>query len=221
MTTTSTAVSVEAERNAKLDADLLLPDVANSIVLFVHGSGSGRASPRNRHVADVLYDRGIASLLVDLLTPHEQRVDQDTFHLRFDIPLLARRVIGAIDWLTEQPRTRGLHIGLYGASTGASGALVAAADRPDEVRAVVSRGGRPDLAGDRLPQIRCPVLLIVGSQDPDVLRINRLAEETLRCPVILTVIPGASHLFEEPGTLEQAGKAAAEWYEKYLLGMED
>lgn len=221
MNTTSTAVSVTVENGVQLEADWVLPDGATGIVLFAHGSGSGRTSPRNRHVADLFFERRIGSLLLDLLTPKEQQADELTRHLRFDIPLLAGRLTGAIDWLLDQPSTRGLHLGLYGASTGAAAALIAAAKRPDEVRAVVSRGGRPDLAGSFLPDVRCPVLLIVGSLDTDVIELNRQAEEKLRCPVILHVVPGASHLFEEPGTLDRAAQAALNWYEKYLLGVED
>lgn len=199
-----------------LDGDLVIPDTAKGIVLFAHGSGSGRHSPRNRMVAETLNERGLGTLLVDLLTPEEEEVDRVTGELRFDIDLLARRLIGAIDWLREEPTTSSLSIGLFGASTGAAGALVAAAERPDEVAAVVSRGGRPDLAFDALPQVRAPTLLIVGGLDPVVIELNRQAWDYIRAEKRLVVVPGATHLFEEPGVLEAVARLAADWFWRFL-----
>lgn len=199
-----------------LDGDLVIPDTAKGIVLFAHGSGSGRHSPRNRMVAETLNERGLGTLLVDLLTPEEEEVDRVTGELRFDIDLLARRLIGAIDWLREEPTTSSLSIGLFGASTGAAGALVAAAERPDEVAAVVSRGGRPDLAFDALPQVRAPTLLIVGGLDPVVIELNRQAWDYIRAEKRLVVVPGATHLFEEPGVLEAVARLAADWFSRFL-----
>jgi pimeloyl-ACP methyl ester carboxylesterase len=171
-------------------------------VLFAHGSGSSRNSPRNRRVAQALVDSGAATLLMDLLTADEERLDQRTREHRFDIEMLGRRLTGAVDWLTADPRTAGLPVVTFGASTGAAAALIAAAERPDRVRGVISRGGRPDLAVDALPGVRAPVLLIVGGRDPQVLELNRAAAARLSSTVDLVVVPGATHLFEEPGTLD-------------------
>ncbi|MFF8288774.1 dienelactone hydrolase family protein [Streptomyces sp. NPDC016309] len=195
-----------------LDGDLVLPRDARGVVAFAHGSGSSRHSPRNRAVAGVLQEAGLGTLLMDLLTAAEERVDMVTAELRFDVPLLGRRVSGAVDWLRDRPDTGGLPVGLFGASTGAAAALVAAAARPERVRAVVSRGGRPDLAGAVLADVRAPVLLVVGGHDQEVLRLNEEAARRLTAPCALRVIPGATHLFEEPGTLEQAADAAREWF---------
>lgn len=194
-----------------LDADLVVPPGARGIVVFAHGSGSGRGSPRNRQVARTLQDAGLATLLLDLLTAEEER----TRDLRFDIGLLAGRLVGALDWLADRPDTAGLVPGLFGASTGAGAALVAAAHRPERVDAVVSRGGRPDLAGDTLPGVRAPTLLIVGGQDRTVLDLNRAALERLAGGE-LAVIPGATHLFEEPGALEQVAGLARDWFARHL-----
>jgi dienelactone hydrolase len=213
--TTATQVRVPVG-DAALDGDLVVPDGAAGIVLFAHGSGSSRHSRRNRMVAEKLNGQGFGTLLVDLLTAEEEEVDRVTAEPRFDIDLLAGRLIGATDWLREQPTTSSLGIGLFGASTGAAGALVAAAERPGEVGAVVSRGGRPDLAGDALPRVRAPTLLIVGGRDPVVLELNRQAQEHLRNENQLVVVPGATHLFEEPGALEVVSSLAAEWFSRYL-----
>ncbi len=213
--TTATQIRVPVG-DVSLEGDLVIPDTAKGIVLFAHGSGSGRQSPRNRMVADTLNERGFGTLLVDLLTPDEEEVDRVTGELRFDIDLLARRLIGAMDWLRDEPTTSDLRIGLFGASTGAAGALVAAAERPDEVAAIVSRGGRPDLAQDALPRVRAPTLLIVGGLDTVVIELNRQAWEHIRAEKRLVVVPGGTHLFEEAGALEAVASLAAEWFSRYL-----
>jgi dienelactone hydrolase len=199
-----------------LEADIALPQEARGVVLFAHGSGSSRHSPRNRYVAEQLQHAGLATVLADLLTAEEERIDALTAELRFDIGLLATRLAALTDWLTGQERTAGLGIGLFGASTGAAAALVAAAVRPAAVRTVVSRGGRPDLAGEYLPQVRQPVLLMVGGEDPVVIDLNRKAMEKLGGETRLVIIPGATHLFEEPGTLEQVAQLARDWFVEHL-----
>ncbi|MGW0776623.1 dienelactone hydrolase family protein [Streptomyces sp. NPDC002835] len=214
MATATQTVSLDAD-GITLTGDLVLPDATRGIVCFAHGSGSSRHSPRNREVAGVLQRSGLATLLMDLLGEDEERVDRVTAELRFDIPLLGRRVTAAIDRLGERADTAGLPLGLFGASTGAAAALVAAAERADRVRAVVSRGGRPDLAGAALPAVRAPVLLIVGGEDRQVLGMNEEAAAELTAEHRVLVIPGATHLFEEPGTLEAAADAARDWF----LGM--
>jgi dienelactone hydrolase len=201
-----------------LEGDLTLPEGARGIVLFAHGSGSSRLSPRNRYVAQLLNEAKLATLLMDLLTPQEEAVDRRTGHLRFDIGLLALRLIFATDWLARQDETRQLRVGYFGASTGAAAALVAAAERTEVVDAVVSRGGRPDLAGPALPLVEAPTLLIVGGNDPEVIQLNRQALAQLRCEKRLVVVPGATHLFEEPGALDQVAQYAREWFERYLAG---
>ncbi|MBI0297706.1 dienelactone hydrolase family protein [Streptomyces sp. PRKS01-29] len=201
-----------AADDAMLVGDLALPDRPIGVVAFAHGSGSSRHSPRNRAVARVLQDADLATLLFDLLTEAEERVDAITAELRFDIPLLGRRLVAAVNWLDGHPATAGLPVGLFGASTGAAAALTAAAERPERVTAVVSRGGRPDLAGGALNRVRAPVLLIVGGDDHEVLRLNQQAAAMLAAPQEIHVVPGASHLFEEPGTLEQAAEAARDWF---------
>ena len=212
-------VRIEAGQ-VTLEGNLSLPEEARGIVLFAHGSGSSRHSPRNRYVAQVLNEAKLATLLVDLLTPDEEAVDLRTAHLRFDIGLLAGRLVGATDWLTQYPDTRDLRIGYFGASTGAAAALVAAAQRPDAVGAVVSRGGRPDLAGPALTRVRAPTLLIVGGNDFEVIELNRRALALLRCEKRLEIVPGATHLFEEPGALEEVARLAREWFERYLMPTE-
>jgi dienelactone hydrolase len=199
-----------------LEGNLNVPEGAGAVILFAHGSGSGRHSPRNRHVARVLNEAKLATLLIDLLTSQEEEIDRHTARLRFDIDLLARRLMHATDWLTCQPDTRHLRIGYFGASTGAAAALLAAAELPDLVGAVVSRGGRPDLAGPALPRVRAPTLLIVGGNDVQVIELNRAALAQLRCEKQLVIIPGATHLFEEPGALEQVARLAREWFLRYL-----
>ncbi|BCL15367.1 dienelactone hydrolase family protein [Micromonospora sagamiensis] len=199
-----------------LTADLLVPAEPVGVVLFAHGSGSSRHSPRNVAVAHTLNDRALATVLVDLLTPDEEQVDERTAELRFDIGLLAGRLVGIVDWLAAEPALGRLPIGLFGASTGAAGALVAAADRPDLVRAVVSRGGRPDLAGAALSRVRAPSLLLVGGRDEQVLALNESALSRLDGVGELRVVPGATHLFEEPGTLEQVADEAGGWFTTHL-----
>jgi dienelactone hydrolase len=199
-----------------LEGNLAIPPRASGIVLFAHGSGSSRHSPRNRAVARALNEGGLATLLVDLLTPAEESVDEQTGHLRFDIGLLADRLVDAADWLTANEETRSLPIGLFGASTGGGAALVAAAQRPNTVRAVVSRGGRPDLAGAALSRVRAPTLLIVGGRDHAVIELNREAFERLRCEKKLKIVPGATHLFEEPGALEEVARLARDWFRRLL-----
>jgi putative phosphoribosyl transferase len=211
----SELVRIEAG-SVTLEGDLQIPDPAVGLVLFAHGSGSSRHSPRNRFVAQELHASGLATLLLDLLTPEEERVDQHTGHLRFDIELLAERLAAATQWTRVDAATRSLPIGYFGASTGAAAALVAAALEPDTVRAVVSRGGRPDLAGEALPLVRAPTLLIVGSRDLTVLELNRAAMARLRAETRLEIVPGATHLFEEPGALEAVARLAREWFLQHL-----
>lgn len=201
--------------NADLDGDLVVPEDATGIVLFAHGTGSSRASPRNRLVAATLHDAGVGTLLMDLLTPDEEVPDHATAELRFDIALLASRVVAGIDWLRDTTAPD-LPIGLFGASTGAGAALVAAAERPEEVAAVVSRGGRPDLAEDALLHVQAPTLLIVGGLDELVLELNRQALELIPAEKELVVIPGATHLFEEPSALEEVVELAASWFSRHL-----
>jgi putative phosphoribosyl transferase len=200
----------------RLEGILTVPEGAAGLVLFAHGSGSSRLSPRNRFVAGVLNDGGLATLLFDLLTPEEETIDRVTRELRFDIGLLATRLAGAIDWAGSYDATRRLKLGLFGASTGAAAALIAAAGRPEVVRAVVSRGGRPDLAGDFLPRVQAPVLLIVGGLDDEVLQLNEAARRRIPAKARLEIVPGASHLFEEPGTLEKAARLARQWFHEQL-----
>src|SRR5260370_2014812 len=200
-----------------LEGNLTLPEGAGAVVLFAHGSGSSRHSPRNRHVAEILNQSKLATLLVDLLTPEEEAIDVRTAHLRFEIGLLASRLIGATDWLMEHPDTRNLRIGYFGASTGAAAALVAATERPEAVAAVVSRGGRPDLAGPALTRVRAPTLLIVGGNDFQVIELNRGAFEQLRCKKRFVIVPGATRLFEEPGALDQVAALARDWFQRYLV----
>lgn len=200
----------------RLRGTLHVPPGAPGIVLFAHGSGSSRFSSRNRHVAEVLRAAGLATLLFDLLTEEEEVYDQQTRALRFDILLLARRLAGATDSVAGDPRTGRLRIGYFGASTGAAAALVAAAERPGPVAAVVSRGGRPDLAGHALPRVRAPTLLLVGARDPEVLRLNARALDRLTCDKQLVVVPGATHLFEEPGALDAVAGHAARWFGRHL-----
>jgi dienelactone hydrolase len=201
---------------ATLQGDLTIPRQAIGVVAFAHGSGSSRFSPRNRAVAAVLEQSGLATLLLDLLTPDEEAIDDRTAELRFDIGLLAQRLVAATDWLTAQPVTHDFPIGYFGASTGAAAALVAAAERPELVHAVVSRGGRPDLAGPALRRVRAPTLLIVGGLDTLVIQLNQAALELLAGEKRLVIVPGASHLFEEPGTLEHVARLARDWFVRYL-----
>jgi len=199
-----------------LHADLRLPKDAIGLIVFAHGSGSSRKSARNRLVADQLGHHGFATLLLDLLTVEEAVVDDVTAQYRFDIPRLGQRVTGAIDWIVMRPDLKHLPVGLFGASTGAAAALVAAAARPAIVRAVVSRGGRPDLAGDALLTVMAPSLFLVGGDDVEVITLNEAAAERMRGVVEIEIVPGATHLFEEPGTLEHVAASAAAWFESYL-----
>jgi putative phosphoribosyl transferase len=210
----ATAVEVPAG-GAILEGDLVLPERASGVVLFAHGSGSSRHSPRNRQIAGTLNRAGMGTLLVDLLAPAEEEADRFTGIHRFDIDLLTPRLIAAIDWLRAGPAAS-LRIGLFCASTGAAAALAAAAEQPDDVSAVVSRGGRPDLAGPYLRRVHAPTLLIVGGADPVVLELNEHALEVLPGEKRLVVVPGATHLFEQPGALEEVARLAAGWFTHYL-----
>ncbi len=203
-------------RNIRLPGELVIPDAARGLVVFAHGSGSSRLSTRNRQVAEDLNLGGLGTLLFDLLTAEEHEVDQRTSHLRFDIGLLANRLIDALDWLAAQPAAAGLPIGLFGASTGAAAALICAAHEPRRVRAVVSRGGRPDLAGDALGRVAAPTLLIVGGADEAVIERNYEASRALGGEYHLDIIPGAGHLFEEHGALEQVALLARDWFNAHL-----
>jgi pimeloyl-ACP methyl ester carboxylesterase len=199
-----------------LEADVVVPEGTRGVVLFAHGSGSGRHSPRNRFVAGRLQDAGLATVLADLLTREEELLEARTAHLRFDIGLLAARVNALTDWIPTYEPARGLGIGLFGASTGAAAALVTAAERAEAVKAVVSRGGRPDLAGSTLRSVHQPTLLIVGSLDQVVIELNQKAMEQIPGETRLEIVPGASHLFEEPGALEQVAELARDWFVRTL-----
>ena len=217
--TTSNTVETDPRRpvqisagDATLEGSLSIPEEASRLVLFVHGSGSSRRSPRNRLVAQKLNDAGLATLLFDLLTRSEEAVDLRTAQHRFDISLLAERLVHATKWARENKITRNLRIGYFGASTGGAAALVAAAELPQDVGAIVSRGGRPDLAGGALPRVRAPTLLVVGGEDDVVIDLNEQARLQMRGEVQLEIIPGATHLFEEPGALERVAHLAADWF---------
>jgi len=199
-----------------LDGNLIVPENASGVVVFAHGSGSSRFSSRNRYVAQVLRDGGLGTLLIDLLTPREEAIDERTAHLRFDITMLATRLVGATQWLAEQQETRRMNVGLFGASTGGGAALVAAAQLPDRIKAVVSRGGRPDLAGSALPHVKAPTLLIVGGDDVPVIEMNEDAYARMTAERKIEIVPGATHLFEEPGTLEEVARLARDWFVRYL-----
>ncbi|MDH5588834.1 MAG: dienelactone hydrolase family protein [Gemmatimonadota bacterium] len=205
--------------SVELDGDLVIPVGAEGLVVFAHGSGSSRRSPRNRFVATTLQRAGLATVLFDLLTADEDRVDMHTAEYRFDVPMLAERLVEVTDWLKRYPPVDHLALGLFGASTGAAAALIAAGRRRREVAAVVSRGGRPDLAGDALSHVYTPTLLIVGERDPIVLDLNRKALEELKGPRELKVVPGATHLFEEEGALGTVARLAAEWFTEHLAGV--
>ncbi|MEA2276295.1 MAG: putative phosphoribosyl transferase [Solirubrobacteraceae bacterium] len=199
-----------------LAGQLSVPPTARGVVVFAHGSGSGRFSPRNRAVAGALVEAGLATLLMDLLTPAEEAEDLRTGRLRFDVRLLGERVIGAIDWLASHAAVGELAVGCFGASTGAAAALIAAAERPERVGAVVSRGGRPDLARDALRRVTAPTLLIVGGKDTEVIALNRFAQSLLAGESRLEIVPGAGHLFEEPGALERVAVLARDWFLEHL-----
>ena len=204
------------DQKFRLDADLRLPPDSAGLIVFAHGSGSSRHSQRNRDVAEVLAAGGFATLLLDLLTPQEEFVDQFTREFRFDIGRLGRRVIAGIDWVSEQDELRTLPVGCFGASTGAAAALMGAAERPDRVGAVVSRGGRPDLAADALPRVLAPTLLIVGGADAAVIELNDEAKRQMSAKVQLEIVPGATHLFEEPGALDHVSRLALQWFAVHL-----
>jgi putative phosphoribosyl transferase len=212
-----TEVQIPAGR-AVLSGNLTIPENAIALVLFAHGSGSSRHSPRNQFVARTINRAGLGTLLFDLLTPEEEALDIYTREHRFNISLLAERLVHATKWAEQQAQTRDLRIGYFGSSTGGAAALVAAAELPQDVGAVVSRGGRPDLAGDALPRVQAPTLLIVGGNDDVVIELNEMARDQMRCEVKLEIIPGATHLFEEPGALEQVAKLASDWFSLHLNG---
>lgn len=199
-----------------VNGDLVIPVSARGIVIFAHGSGSSRLSSRNRFVAAALQQQGLATLLLDLLTTKEEQIDLETRHLRFDIELLSTRLIQATRWLASQSDAGDLPVGYFGASTGAAAALIAAAALRESTRAVVSRGGRPDLAGDALGNVQAPTLLIAGGNDDPVIKLNQRALEALRCEKKLAIVPDATHLFAEPGTLEQVSELATAWFRQYL-----
>jgi dienelactone hydrolase len=213
MTKTPVAVPIDGQ---SLPGDLGMPTDPHGIVLFAHGSGSSRHSPRNQYVARTLEHRHLATLLIDLLTPEEEAIDDRTAEHRFDIPMLAGRLVTIVDWLRRRKDTASLPIGLFGASTGGGAALIAASERPREIAAVVSRGGRPDLADAALPKVTTPTLLIVGGFDAPVIEMNRDAMKQMRGEVKLEIVPGATHLFEEPGTLERVAELAGTWFTKHL-----
>ncbi|VVC05310.1 Serine aminopeptidase, S33 [uncultured archaeon] len=202
--------------SVKLEGNIFIPKNARGIVLFAHGSGSSRHSPRNKYVAEVLNKAGLATLLIDLLTQEEEKIDDNTTHLRFDIDFLAQRLIGATDWLLENNETKSLNIGYFGASTGAAAALVAASDHSSVVKAIVSRGGRPDLAGPVLHKVQSPTLLIVGGNDYAVMDMNQEAFDKLKTEKKMVIVPGATHLFEERGTVEVVARLAADWFSTHL-----
>jgi dienelactone hydrolase len=201
---------------AVINGNLNVPHGAKGIVLFAHGSGSSRFSPRNTHVAREINQAGIATLLIDLLTEQEEAIDESTGEYRFNIDLLAQRLVHATEWVKKNPDTKSLAIGYFGASTGAAAALIAAAKIPEQVKAVVSRGGRPDLAGEHLPKVKAPTLLIVGGDDTEVLELNRQASQQMTAEKKTVVVPGATHLFEEPGKMEEVARLAIGWFSKHL-----
>lgn len=202
--------------DVELPGNLVMPENASGIVVFAHGSGSSRFSPRNRAVAGFLNDGGLATLLFDLLTAEEHEIDMQSRALRFDIGRLSQRLVKSVDWLTAGEQTRGLRIGLFGASTGAAAALIAAAERPEYVAAVVSRGGRPDLAGQALARVKAPTLLIVGGLDEAVIEMNQAASEQMQNNPELEIVPGATHLFEEPGKLDEVARLSRDWFQRFI-----
>jgi Dienelactone hydrolase and related enzymes len=210
-----TELQIPAGR-ALLSGNLTIPENAIALVLFAHGSGSSRLSPRNQFVAHTINRAGFGTLLFDLLTPEEEALDIYTREHRFNIGLLTERLVHATKWSRQQEETRDLRIGYFGSSTGGAAALVGAAELPQDVGAVVSRGGRPDLADDALPKVQAPTLLIVGGNDDIVIELNEMARDQMRCEVKLEIIPGATHLFEEPGALEQVAKLASDWFSLHL-----
>jgi putative phosphoribosyl transferase len=212
----SRAVLIPIPGSGQIEGDLRMPVDATGLVLFAHGSGSSRHSPRNRMVATRVNEAGFGTLLIDLLTSEEEAIDLRTGQFRFDVGLLANRLLVAGDAIAGEPSARDLPVGYFGASTGAAAALIAAAERPEAVRAIVSRGGRPDLAGDALPRVQAPTLLLVGSLDEAVIEMNRWAADRMRCEHEISIVPGATHLFEEPGALEEVARLAIDWFTRYL-----
>jgi putative phosphoribosyl transferase len=210
-------VRITIDQYTELEGDLNVPEHSRALVVFAQGSGTSRHSPRNRSVARFLQDIGVATLLMDLLTEEEEEIDNVTRHLRFDVELLAERLVATIDWLKRDSATRNLPIGLMGASTGAAAALMAASERPEEIEAIVSQGGRPDLARESLEKVLAPTLLIVGSDDRLVIQMNNRAAERLKCFHQISVIPGGGPLFEEPGSLEKVAQRARQWFLDYLV----
>ena len=208
-------VEIQAGR-AVLSGNLIIPKNADALVLFAHGSGSSGHSPRNEVVARTLNKAGLGALLFDLLTPDEEAIDMRTREHRFNIGLLAERLLHATRWVKQQKETGDLRVGYFGSSTGGGAALVAAAETPQDVGAVVSRGGRPDLAGDALPKVQAPTLLIVGGNDDIVIELNEMARDQMRCEVKLEIVPGATHLFEEPGALDKVAKLGSDWFSAHL-----
>ncbi|HXH56535.1 dienelactone hydrolase family protein [Iamia sp.] len=209
-------VDVPVGSGDAIRGDLIVPGAARGVVVFAHGSGSSRHSPRNRAVAAALHDRALGTLLMDLLTEDEERSDRRTGELRFDIGLLAERLVSTVSWLTDRSDVGALPVGFFGASTGAGAALVAAARPSVDVAAVVSRGGRPDLAGESLDEVEAPTLLIVGGLDPTVIDLNRQAHDRMRAERSLEIVPGATHLFEEPGALDHVARMAGDWFTRHL-----
>jgi dienelactone hydrolase len=209
------------EGRAVLSGDLTIPENAVALVLFAHGSGSSRHSPRNQFVARTLNDAGLATLLFDLLTQEEEAIDIQTREHRFNIGLLAERLVHVTKWAKQHEETRDLRIGYFGSSTGGAAALVAATEMPRDVGAVVSRGGRPDLAGDALPKVQAPTLLIVGGNDDVVIELNEMARDQMRCEAKLEIVPDATHLFEEPGALEKVAKLASDWFVGHLTAKDE
>lgn len=213
---TEKTLNIEISKNITLQGNLIIPKAAKGLVIFAHGSGSSRLSPRNQKVATELNQIKLATLLFDLLTKEEDLVDNITAELRFNISLLAQRLVAVTDWIGKQTETNNLSIGYFGASTGAAAALIAAAERPKLIKAVVSRGGRPDLAGETLPRVKAPTLLIVGSRDYQVIELNQHAQAQMNNVNELAIVKGATHLFEEPGTLDQVVTLASQWFIRYL-----
>ncbi|MGD6811024.1 MAG: dienelactone hydrolase family protein [Candidatus Bathyarchaeia archaeon] len=214
--TTISPIRIPVTRNSAIEGNLTLPPNATAIVTFAHGSGSSRFSPRNQYVAKTFNDNGLATLLIDLLTSTEEEIDMSTAEYRFNIDLLAERLIAATEWLKLDPSTQNMSFGYFGASTGAAAALIAATKLPSDIKAVVSRGGRPDLAAEFLGHVRAPTLLLVGGDDPEVIELNQQALEAIATEKQLIIIPGATHLFEEPGKLDEVAEFSVDWFKRHL-----
>lgn len=214
--TTISPIRIPVTRNGAIEGDLTLPPNAKAVVTFAHGSGSSRFSPRNQHVAKIFNENNLATLLIDLLTPQEEEIDMSTAEYRFNIGLLAERLIAATEWLKRDPSTQNMAFGYFGASTGAAAALIAAAKLPNDIKAVVSRGGRPDLAEEYLAQVKAPTLMLVGGADTEVIVLNRQAAALMTSEKKLIIVPGATHLFEEPGKLDEVAEFSVGWFKRYL-----